>query len=207
MHEPNKRWFICASGPSLTQEDVDSLKGQNVIVINTTYKLAKWAKVLYACDPRWWRWNEGAKDFEGERWTQFSGMGKEGKLENYIEQNGLSEFDLNYIRSVPNSGISEDSDYIYQGSNSGIQAINLAYHFGARSICLLGYDLQATGGKNHWHEDPEVDQAKWSKWIPLFDRVAEDAKKLGIPIVNCTRETALTQFDRKNIDEILGGKK
>ena len=199
------RWFIVASGPSLIKEDIEKLKGQNVIVINTTYKLAPWATVLYACDPKWWHWNEGAKDFEGEKWTQYSGMGKEGRLKEYIEKNNLEDYKLKYVKSVPNSGISEDPNYIYQGSNSGIQAINLAYHFGAREMVLLGFDMQQTNGKNHWHEDhPDKVNAHWHRWLGLYEVVSNDAKRLGISIINCTRETALKCFEKQDLDIIIG---
>ena len=186
----SSEWWIIASGPSLTKEDVDKLEDKNVIVINNNYQLAPWAQILYACDLKWWDWHEGAKDFKGEKWTQ--------------DEKAAEKYGLRYIKSIPNAGISEDPQVIHQGSNSGIQAIGLAYHFGARTIYLLGYDLQATRGKSHWHGDhPDGVVSCWHRWLVFYEQVAKDAEKLGISIINCTRETALKCFERKELDEVL----
>ena len=71
------KWAIIASGPSLTKEDVDAVRGLNVIVINTSYWLAPWADILYACDGHWWDWHYENTDwkakldaFENKKWTQ-----------------------------------------------------------------------------------------------------------------------------------------
>ena len=52
---------VCiASGPSLTQADVDYVRGKaRVIVVNNGYLLAPWADVLYAADARWWMLAQG----------------------------------------------------------------------------------------------------------------------------------------------------
>lgn len=188
-------WFIIASGPSLTVEDVNSLKGQRVICINDNYRLAPWADVLYACDGHWWDWHhdrEELKAFKGRKITQ--------------DEAAANRYGLEYIKSVDAPGLSRDPAYIHQGSNSGIQAINLAYHLGARRVVLLGYDMQATGDKAHWFGDhPTGFRSKWDRWIPLYQRVADDAKLMGLEIINATRETALTCFQRKPLSSLLPG--
>jgi len=186
-------WFIIASGPSLTVEDVASLKGQRVICINDNYRLAPWADVLYASDPTWWEWHaERVKLFKGRKITQ--------------DKEAAEKYDLEYIESREGDGLSRDPAYIHRGSNAGIQAINLAYHFGARRIVLLGYDMQATGGKSHWHgkhPGESNDYSPWHKWVWRYDPVAKDAQAMGIEIINATRETALTCFSRKPLSSLL----
>jgi len=154
----NSKWWIIASGPSLKIEDVKRLEGQNVIAINNSYALAPFATILYACDKQWWGWYwedwidsdgnhwPGAKHFKGEKWTQDKGWAKEN---NKIDEELLESYGLQWIESKAGSGISEDPDVIYQGSNSGIQAIGLAVHRGATEICLLGYDLSESS-KPRW---------------------------------------------------------
>src|SRR5690349_852168 len=46
-----------ASGPSLTQEDIDHCRPHvdATIVVNASFRLAPWATVLYAADREWWR--------------------------------------------------------------------------------------------------------------------------------------------------------
>jgi len=57
-----------ASGPSLTRADVALVRAQGLptIVVNTTYQMAPWADVLYACDAKWWAWQQGAPGFRGQ---------------------------------------------------------------------------------------------------------------------------------------------
>jgi len=68
------KFVLVASGPSLTQEQVDQCKGKaTVMVINDNYKLAPWADHHYACDQHWWQWHEDDPDllaFKGKKWTQ-----------------------------------------------------------------------------------------------------------------------------------------
>lgn len=90
--------------------------------------------------------------------------------------------------------------------NSGHQAINLASVFGAARILLLGYDVQHTGGKSHWHGDHPrtLGNARCvANWARGFKRQAQDARLLGIEIVNCSRVTALDCFDRAKITDCL----
>ena len=42
---------------------------------------------------------------------------------------------------------------VHHGQNSGYQAVGLAYHLKADRIILIGFDMQRTGGKSHWHGD------------------------------------------------------
>ncbi len=188
-------WFIIASGPSLTREDVESLKGQRVLVINDNYLLAPWSAVLYACDGHWWDWHADRpelKAFKGRKITQ--------------DEDAAKRYGLEHIRGVDEPGLSSDPACIHMGSNSGIQAINLAYHLGARRVVLLGFDMQATGGKTHWHgKHPGEDggYSPWHKWLWRYQLVADDAKRMGFEIINATRETALTCFPRKPLASLL----
>lgn len=190
------RWWILASGPSLTKEDAEKLEGQNICVINTTYQLCPNADILYACDPHWWDWHaedERLLSFKGQKWTQ-----DKKTVEKYKDLN------LHYIESKHGNGISEIGP-ILTGSHSGIQAINLIYQlYKPEEIYLLGYDMQITGDKPHWHgHHPNKVVPNWNSWIRFYDDVARDAERLGVQIINCTRETALTCFPRKALSEVL----
>jgi hypothetical protein len=169
------------------------IKGRKVIAINDNYLIAPWADILYACDGHWWDWHaerQELKAFKGRKITQ--------------DKEAAERYGLEYIESRDASGLSRDPGYIHKGSNSGIQAINLAYHLGARRIVLLGYDMQATGDKSHWFGDhPNGFRSYYHRWIPLYQRVAEDAGSMGLEIINATRETALTCFVRKKLKQVL----
>jgi hypothetical protein len=187
-------WFIIASGPSLAREDVESLRGQRVLVINDNYLLAPWAEALYACDGHWWEWHaERAelKAFRGRKITQ--------------DEEAAKRYGLEYIESIDAPGLSSNPQLICQGQNSGIQAINLAFHLGARRIVLLGYDMQETGGRKHWHAGhPNGPATRFQMLVRLFDQVADDAQCMGIKIINCSRATALRCFPRVPLSSLLG---
>jgi hypothetical protein len=186
-------WFVIGSGPSLTAEDVASLHGQRVICINDNYLRAPWADVLYACDGHWWDWHAHRpelQNFKGRKITQ--------------DEDAAKRYRLEHIASVDRPGLSKDPAYIHQGQNSGIQAINLAYHFGATRIVLLGFDMQDQDGVTHWFgSHPDGSAPKWRRLMPLFESVAEDARRMGIEIVNATRQTALTCFPRIPLSSLL----
>lgn len=193
------RWrgdtVVCvASGPSLTPADVEACRGRaRVIAINDNFRLAPWADVLYACDLPWWdRYHEATEAVEGERWTQ--------------DERAAARYGLHLIKSTAGHGLSRIPGIIHQGSNSGYQAVGLAADFGAKRIVLLGYDMQRTDDKDHWHGPHPVGlnpPRHFQTWIINFNRLAKDAAELGIEIVNCSRATALTCFPRKELADAL----
>lgn len=194
-------WLVIASGPSLTQSDVDAAKRLNAIAINDNYRLCHWASVLYACDPHWWEWHRNdpkLETFAGEKWTQTESWTEDQKR--YIGERHR----LNWIKSLCEPGLSVDKSVIHQGSNSGIQAINLAYHFGAKTIVLLGFDMQATGGKDHWFgSHPNNASPIYDQLIPRFDFIARQCQDIGLQIINATRSSALKCFERMDINDAV----
>lgn len=102
-------------------------------------------------------------------------------------------------------GLGKDG-LIHTGNNSGYQAINLVYLFGAKIIFLLGYDMQRTDGKSHWHGDHPGNlnrHSNYPKWIENFQKLASDLKEEGVKVVNATRKTALNCFPKQKLEEIL----
>lgn len=75
-------------------------------------------------------------------------------------------------------------------------AIGLAYFLGAKEICLLGFDMQATGGKIHWHgahkKTSNPSECMLRQWVEKYVPLWAGLDAVGIPLWNCTRETALT---------------
>lgn len=93
---------------------------------------------------------------------------------------------------------------VHHYKNSGAAAINLAASFGAKKIILLGYDCQHTGGKAHWHSDhPKglANAGKVATWPAQFNKLAQAL--VGVEVVNCSRQTALTCWPREELENIL----
>lgn len=188
---------VCASGPSLTAEDVDSVRGRVgcVIVVNATFRIAPWADHLYACDRLWWDSYVGEvrRVFAGDCWT--------------MSDEAARRYGLRHLRNQGrNGGLNPRPGVIYHGGNSGYQAIGLAHDLGHRRIILLGFDCQAPGGRKHHHADHPGKLNRplaFAKWAERFAVLAEDAPNHGVEIINCTRETALTCYPRMTLSDAL----
>lgn len=96
---------------------------------------------------------------------------------------------------------------IHQGGNSGYQAINLAYLWGAKTIILLGLDCsKSPDGQAHWfgQHGPELTQQQpFDLWQSNFPALAQDLKDHGVRVINCSRQTALTCFERMTLEEAM----
>jgi hypothetical protein len=186
------RTIVCvAGGPSLTVADVEYCRDKaDVMVVNNGYVIAPFAKWMYGCDYRFWEVYESTwREFAGERWTR--------------DPDAAERWDLKWIQSSAGKGLSLDPKLIHEGENGGYQVINLAFHFGAKRILLLGYDMNGLG---HWfgkHEGGLQDATDFSHRVPHFTQLAADLKAVGVEVINCTRDTALTCFPRSTIQEVL----
>lgn len=152
-----------------------------------------WADAIYACDRTWWQENAKAvrEACTGEFWT--------------INQAAAKTEGLNLIGSERGAGVSRMANTVMEGGNSGYQAIGLALLFGASRIVLLGYDMQFTGGRKHWHPDhrrSNPTHVAMGGWVKNFNLLASQSP---VPIINCSRETALRCFPRVSLDEGLAG--
>lgn len=184
---------ICiASGPSLTLHDVIlcATSGRTIYVVNDAYKIAPWADVLYAADSDWWDYHEGVKEFMGERWG--------------LDPRTCERWGLNQI-AYDSKKIFATEPPIATGSNSGFQAINLAYLQGHRDIWLLGYDMgHDKGSKKHFfgeHPAKINRPSQYQDWLRHFRKAAPVMKEAGLKIVNMSRKTALDCFERGDLCE------
>lgn len=191
---------VCAaSGPSLTAEQAEVATAAQtagrcrIIVVNTTWTLFPGADVLYAADGSWWRLNIEAvhRGFSGELWTQ--------------DKPAADMHGLRWVRAGKGDKLPLEPDRICQGSNSGHQAISLAYRFGARRIILIGYDLQRTGGRTHHHGDHPnpLSNGNPTAWLPRFPPLAHDLRTVGVEVVNASLATALVCFPRADLASAL----
>lgn len=164
-----------------------------IYAVNDNWILVPGADYLYACDGAWWdRWiDEVNAGFAGEKYTQ--------------DEAAAIRHNLTYIQSESFQGLCTEPGRIHTGNNSGFQAINLAYHHGAKLILLLGYDMQYTNGQAHWFGDhPEgFKNPQPHRWIPEFNRLARDCERAGIKVVNCSRATALECFEKVDLESWL----
>lgn len=186
--------IVCiGGGPSLTREDVAHCEGRaRVIVINDAHRLAPWADVLYAADAKWWNYYQGVPSFVGPK---------------YSLQRDATRWGVEVLHNTGQRGLELDPAGLRTGQNSGYQAINLAVHLGARRILLLGYDMHAESeARSHWfgaHPERIRSSVPFALYLALFPTILQPLAQLGVTVVNCSRETALTIFPRQTIQEAL----
>ena len=191
--------YILAGGPSLKGFDPFSIPvGGRIIVVNNSFLLCPFADVLYFCDRAWWLQHRTEVE------AQFTGQ----YIVTIAADVGHSK--LKRLRSSGLTGLDPDPGFLRHGCNSGYQAICLAYHFGAKRIVLLGYDMHVPpGGETHWHgghKDTKPD--KFAKlleqnMLPRFASLVEPLAAAGVEVVNATPGSALTCWPMVGFADVL----
>ena len=155
------------------------------IVTNTTFRRCPWASILYAYDRNWW------KQYIKEVREVFSG-------DKFCESPHLVQRDIRSSRLIQG---------FHAFGNSGASAVALAIALGSRRIVMLGYDCEiAEDGRTHWHGNhPEGLQNCDSigRWPSKFERLSRYAASKGATVLNATRSTALTCFERRDLADCL----
>ena len=114
---------------------------------------------------------------------------------------------LEWVEGVDREGLSVTVGRVHTGGNSGYQALGLAYQLGASYVVLLGFDMQASGTKIHWHGDHPAclgNSGPYDVWAARFVQMAVDLIRVGVRVVNATRSTALEAFEKVSLDAALG---
>jgi len=166
-------WAILASGPSMSQEVADSVKGLKVIAVSNTYELAPWADILVSSDRTWWTNHPKAKDFTGEK---FCGLCIETPKE---------------VKKFPGA---------MSGSNSGLLALQVAVSKGAKRILLFGVDL---GGSHYFGDHPPPLKNPTPQRFDVFKKQFNGYRPSGVEIYNCSPNSALKAYPFKDPEEFL----
>lgn len=191
---------VLGSGPSLTREDVRyaSEYADAVIAVNDSYKWAPTATALYAADGHWWNWHSGAIAHTLGR-TDYPAF--TGQLKYCLKHTNWPG--VQTLRKGPETGLSSDPGSVALGRNSVYQAINVAVHFGASRILLLGVDMQGPPGSHFFGRHPNNSGPPYNVCIERFATMVKPLKQLGIEVLNCTRKTALKVFPCVPLEEAL----
>lgn len=122
-----------------------------------------------------------------------------------------SKVDLRLPKTVKRIGRTKDHTRLCEdarcvaGLDAGTSAINLAYHFGATEIVLLGFDM--CGG--HWcngeipHALPHPPQDHFTRHLGQLEPFAADCRAKGIRVVNCSPISKATCFERQPLEAFL----
>lgn len=202
---PGETVCCIASGPSLVQADVDYLRGKcRVVVTNSSWRMAPWADLLYACDGDWWKHYNGVPEFAGLKVTTDPAAAARWGLK-CVPLAAKHEGDRQ-VNNIP--GVTTDPMFLHSGGNSGYQMFNLAGHLigWAGRILLLAYDLkQGADGRLHWfgdHPQPLRNGKNYPLWRKRFATIPASLPA-GVEVLNCTRDTALDCFRCARLEEVL----
>jgi hypothetical protein len=188
---------IAAPGPSLTFKQVELVRQNRTKLISLTIgdvgrAMFTDANILYHCDKKWWDYYQGCPDFEGLKYSlEQTDYPEIIKLERSERQDG---FDLQYPKIVT-------------GYNSGYQAINLSLYFKPKRIILIGYDLkEGPNGEHNIIGDHPKDIKRPCNFKLFGDKIktlVPVLDSMGITVYNCSIETSLDCFPRKNLEDVL----
>ena len=110
------------------------------------------------------------------------------------------------------TGISGKPDKVSWNGNSGAAAVSVAVHAGAKRVILLGFDMSLNEqGQQHWHDvygrrfRPKNKPLRlpFSAHLRGFNKMEMDAKRLGVEIINANPGSAIPNFRKVNVRDIL----
>jgi len=168
---------IIGGGPSLKNFDISVTKRSACIAVNQSFEIAPWADWLHFADASWWQWN--SKDVLAKFEGLISTATSEVKTCNHPRI-------LRYWRDRRNFSLIPTT---LHGWDSGTQAVNLAYHLGARKIVLFGIDMQiAADGATQWHtkHKRQTYAANYPKFAASLTQSVLKLESLGVRVVRAT---------------------
>lgn len=189
---------IVASGQSVTQENVDLLRGRcRVVVVNNNHELAPWADLLYAADEKWWEMYPTWRQFVGLKVTASAKAAAAHKLKLVLLADPEGYEESSRITMKEFGAVS-------RGGNSAFQAVNLACQFGATRMIWLGFDFFGT----HWHENHpgrtgRPYPATLRRWAKTLDAQADILRSLNVDVANCSENSALKAYTKMSVAEAL----
>ena len=192
-----RKVIVAAPGPSLTQEVAEQCRNHTVLAIKQAYRLMPWAEVMYGCDGKFWKRENGCPDYQGERWSSHDNGSNH-------KQAVARDYGVKLVKGKAGSTFSLDPAYIHYGTNSGFQAINLTILFGATRIVLVGFDMRVVDGQRYF-EKPHPTQRTTPGYGKFAEIFTHSACKLPptIRIVNATPNSALKAFPMLPLQEAL----
>lgn len=193
----NKSAILFATGPSLTEEVVETIRPYKdkfvMFGCNDAYTIVDFLDEHYACDNNWWSHN-------GEKFRE---VRPELSSWSQAVDTVLEPFNVTHIDGAHKEKLSTNNAFIHYGSNSGFQTLNLAYLMGIRRFLLVGYNMRMVGGKKHFfgdHPAPLNKSSPYNQFVNAFKTVQPEIKQL---IINCTPNSALDMFTFMDLEEAL----
>lgn len=185
--------FVVAGGPSVNEQNLDLLRGRRVIVINSSVHTVPWADVLVFGDTRWWGVKENKEAIEN-----FGGL--------VVTTSNVRGANIYNARKTSPPGLARDRDALMMRRTTLTAAINLAAHFGASQIVLLGADgKKAPDGRTHHHKPHKWPNRPgcWQEQRKDLCSIVEPLKKLGVEVLNASPGSAWDMWPVVRLEDVL----
>lgn len=180
-------YYVVGGGPSLKGFDFERLRGQRVIVANAAYVEVPWAEAVVFADQRFYEWQLGRPEWENFQGQKITTWSKD--LPGTI-----------YYGKTSYAALSRDPR-VLAGTNSGEKAVNLAYLRGAKTIYLLGFDMQPNGNYHDRHllAGRQNHYAKFQKSLTEMGHVL---LARGVRVFNACKTSGVTVFPRIGLEDL-----
>ena len=191
---PGATVFILASGPSLAEHDLNKLRGQKVITVNSSYEAAPFADVVFFGDNRWY-----LEHFQRPAFLAITT--RPGVRAVTVSKAAPGANLLKLKRITPPPGLTDERNAVCQNRTSLQGAINLAVHLGAKKIVLVGADMgRDKNGRCHWHAPHrwrnKPGNATWDIQLEQLIHVPEALKVRGVECLVVGLESRLPWFPK-----------
>jgi hypothetical protein len=204
-----------AQYPTAYSSYLEPIYKKHLIGINNAYQLGRWIEVIFFGDNSWYL-------AHCRMLAQYAGLKVTCNPRFYHKSVGRHD-NIKYLERDKNHrhGISTKPGMVSWNDNSGFAAISLACHFGVKRIVLLGFDMRLDRDSvSHWHghhrekygdiKKREEKNKKGKAKSPPFRRhlrgcqaIANDAKRMGVEILNASPKSAIKDFPRVKLSEVL----
>lgn len=209
-----KRCFIIATGPSLTMDDIESLKDEYTFSMNSICKLydeTDWRPSYYAVQDNFVFAQMNSiirKHKEVPVFISDNIKNKYKREPEWIEfptDTMYHSYDMKIGKY--HAKFSDDAyDIVYDGYSIAYSCIELAVYMGFKEIYLLGADCTYLGEKEHFIDSGVEDRSRkyaTPKLIVGYEKVKEYADSHEIKVYNATRGGVLEVFPRVKLEDVL----
>lgn len=178
---------------------LSSIHKEHVIAVNMAYQLGDWTDILFWGDDSYFsREKKSLLNYNGLRITCMHKMQVEySRIVKHVLRDPKKQF-----------GLSVRDNVVVWNKNSGAATINIATLLGVKQIILLGFDMKLDDNQNqHWHKcyksPVKTVGGTFKMHLRGFPAIAEDAKRLGVEILNCNMDSNIEDFRKVTLKDVL----
>lgn len=189
-----------SASPSVYSPFMEAIHKKHVIGINVAFMVGDWVDMMFFGDSSFLlAYKEQIAKFDGLKVSCHSSVEKYPWIK-YVPAERNKKF-----------GISDNKNGVCWNNNSGAAAISLVANMGAKKIILVGFDMHLTQtNAKHWHNEYNSSSSDPNKAADTFDRhlkgfkfIKQDADKRGIEIINACPDSAIKEFPKVTVKELL----